>query len=177
MKLFLFIYLIIIPFFPGKPIENARISIEETNRREIVAFQKTGIQGEAAFKHLDAGEYRLIIEFPQQEGKWIKTKRKFNTLTKASYNPDNKTYYYQGEEGFFSVKLKNIRRIDNESIQPIFREIRREEGRQIGISQFRTRKRGAQITIKVKALTASQFKRLTDKKGSITSTISIPGAR
>lgn len=176
MKFILFILVAFIPLFPGKSVENALFILENVNETEVVAFQKTGETGKVSFKHLNAGTFRIVIEFPQQNGKWIKTKRRFNNLTKASFNPQNKTYYYQGTEGFFSIKIENTRRIDPKSFNPVFREIRSENGNPINILQFESRNRGAFISLKIKVLTAAQFNRLTHK-GSTVSTISIPGAR
>lgn len=177
MRFLLFIIIATIPFFPGKPADEATVILENANGSEMIAFQRTGEKGKVSFKHLNAGTFSIVIEFPQQEGKWIKTKRRFNTLTKASYNPQNKTYFYQGAEGFFSIKIENTRRIDPNTFNPVFREIRSEKGNPINVLQFQARNRGAKISLKIKALTAAQYKRLTNKTKSTVSTISIPGAR
>ena len=166
-----------IPFFGGKPVNNARIFLETNGGRKLVAFQETGSQGKAGFKFLDAGNYQLLIEFPQQEGKWLKEKQRNSTFTKASYNPKTKTYYYQGEEGFFLVKIRGTKKIDNETFKSVFREKRTDEGLQIIISQFQAKNKGAQISIIINVITAAQFKRFTDKIQRDISTISIPGAR
>jgi len=52
-----------------------------------------------------------------------------------------------------------------------------EDGVRIAIAQFRAKKQGAQITMFVKAITAVQFKRFTEKVESDISTISILGTK
>jgi hypothetical protein len=182
MKLLIILFMGLIPFFSGKPVENAEITLDRGTGRKVVAFQQTGSQGKVAFKHLDAGNYRLMITFPQQEGKWVKERPRHSTLTKATYNPANKTYYYQAEEGFFAIKISGLKKVEKESFKPLFRENRtreeeEDESIQIIVSQFLAKNRGATISVAVKAITAAQFKRVTLKTGGDISTISIPGAR
>jgi len=182
MKLLIILFTGLIPFFSGKPVENAEITLDRGTGRRVVAFQQTGSQGKVMFKHLDAGNYRLMITFPQQEGKWVKEKPRHSTLTKATYNPANKTYYYQAEEGFFAIKISGLKKVEKESFKPLFRENRtreeeEDENIQIIVSQFLAKNRGATISVAVKAITAAQFKRVTLKTGGDISTISIPGAR
>jgi hypothetical protein len=182
MKLLIILFTGLIPFFSGKPVENAEITLDRGTGRKVVAFQQTGSQGKVAFKHLDAGNYRLMITFPQQEGKWVKERPRHSTLTKATYNPANKTYYYQAEEGFFAIKISGLKKVEKESFKPLFRENRtreeeEDESIQIIVSQFLAKNRGASISVAVKAITAAQFKRVTLKAGGDISTISIPGAR
>ena len=119
----------------------------------------------------------MLIEFPQQEGKWIKEKKKHQTLAKATYNEKNNTYYYQGVEGFFSIKFESTRRIDSDEFRPVFREVRGGSDRQIVIAEFETRKDGARIEFTVKALTAGKFKKATQKIENDISTISIQGIK
>lgn len=182
MKLLIILFTGLIPFFSGKPVENAEITLDRGTGRRVVAFQQTGSQGKVMFKHLDAGNYRLMITFPQQEGKWVKEKPRHSSLTKATYNPANKTYYYQAEEGFFAIKISGLKKVEKESFKPLFRENRtreeeEDENIQIIVSQFLAKNRGATISVAVKAITAAQFKRVTLKTGGDISTISIPGAR
>jgi hypothetical protein len=155
--------LLVIPFLGGKPTEQTNIYLNSIITREIVAFQQTGTKGKVNFKYLNVGSYELIAEFPQQEGKYIKEKRKYNTLTVSSYNPKNKTYYYQSYEGYFSVKFSGLKKIPKESIKAVFREQRGEEGFKVVLSEFKAINNGANITVSVKTLTAAQFKRATDK--------------
>lgn len=159
----------------GKPVENAVVFIESQERNnKPVAHQITGESGKVAFQFLDKGNYQLLIDFPQQEGKWIEEKRRHYTITKSSYNIQNKTYYYKGEKGYFSVKFSGLRRIDSENFKPVFREIRQDENSLINILDFDTRRRGGKIQVKIKALTAKQFKRKTDKIEHDISELSMP---
>jgi len=119
----------------------------------------------------------LVIAFPQQEGKWIKEKRKHSTLAKATFNEKNKTYYYQGEEGYFSVKLKKVRKIDSGSFRAVFKENKGDAEQQIVIAEFIAKKNGAQFSLLIKKLTAAQFKKATDKVGNDISMISIPNIK
>ena len=118
-----------------------------------------------------------MIEFPQQEGKWIKENKKHSTLAKASFDEKHRIYYYQGTEGFFAIKFESTRRIDSDEINPVFREVRGEEERQIIIAEFQTRKDGARLELTVKAITAKKFKKATQKIQNDISTISIQGIK
>ena len=119
----------------------------------------------------------MLIEFPQQEGKWIKEKKKHSSLAKASFNEKNRTYYYQGIEGYFAIKFKATRRIDSDQFKPVFREIRTERERQIVIAEFQTRKDGARIELTINAITSQKFKTATKKIQNDISTISIQGIK
>lgn len=101
MRLLFLLFISIIPFFSGKPAQNAKVILEDISGKREIGSQIVGEKGKATFQYLNEGSYRLAIEFPQQEGKWIKEKARHRTLTKASFNEKNKTYYYQGTEGFF----------------------------------------------------------------------------
>lgn len=155
-------------------MQDAVVIIENIRSSELVAWQQTGGNGKVTFQHLDEGNYRLLLEFPQLEGKWLRENRRHRVLTKASYNPKNKTYYYQGEEGYFSVKFSKIRRIESESFKAAFREIRMEDNNEYLVARFQTNKNGAQISVLVKKITAAQFKRAVEKIDRDISQISIP---
>ncbi len=146
-------------FFHKKPATNARVILEDTSLRKQVGFLETGEKGKAGFQYLNQGSYRLIIEFPQQEGKWIKEKKKYSTLAKASFNEKNKTYYYQGSEGYFAIQFKSTRRIDNDQFKPVFRELKGEHERQIVVAEFQTRKAGARIEFTIEAITAMKIQK------------------
>ena len=177
MNYLMILYMAIIPFIGKKPAENTEIFLESISKREIVAFQKTSEKGKAEFQYMEEGDYRLQVVFPQQEGKYLKNKRKTRTLTKASYDADSKTYYYQGIEGFFSVKFSGLKRIDSEDFYAVFRENRDENEIRIIIAQFQTRRDGAEISLSVNVLTAAQFKKATDKVGNDISMMSIPNMK
>lgn len=163
--------------FQKKPATNAKVILEDARLRKQVGYQETGKKGEAGFQYLDEGSYRLLIEFPQQEGKWIKEKKKHSTLAKASFNEKNRTYYYQGIEGYFAVKFESTRRVDSDEFRPVFREIRGDRERQIVIAEFQTSKDGARIELTVKAITAAKFKEATKKIKNDISTLSIQGIK
>jgi hypothetical protein len=164
-------------FFQKKPATNARIILEDTKLRKQIGFQETGEKGKAGFQYLNEGSYRLIIEFPQQEGKWIKEKKKHSTLAKTSFNEKNKTYYYQGSEGYFAIQFKSTRRIDSDQFKPVFRELKGENERQIVVAEFQTRKAGARVEFLIEAITARKFKKATHKIENDISTISIQGIK
>lgn len=48
------------------------IIFEDTKLRKQVGYQETGEKWKAGFQYLNEGSYRLLIEFPQLDGKWIK---------------------------------------------------------------------------------------------------------
>lgn len=164
-------------FFHKKPATNAKVIVEDARLRKQIGYQETGEKGKAGFQYLNEGSYRLLIEFPQQAGKWIKEKKKHSTLAKASFNEKNRTYYYQGVEGYFAVKFESTRRVDSDEFRPVFREVRGGDERQIVIAEFQTRKDGARIELTVRAITASKFKKATHKIENDISTISIQGIK
>jgi uncharacterized surface anchored protein len=163
--------------FQKKPATNARVILEDARLRKEIGTQETGENGKAGFQYLDEGSYRLLIEFPQQEGKWIKEKKKHITLAKASFNEKNRTYYYQGIEGYFAVKFESTRRVDSDEFRPVFREVRGGDERQIVIAEFQARKDGARVELTVTAITAGKFKKATQKIENDISTISIQGIK
>lgn len=155
---------------------DARVILEDISGANQIASQIVGEKGKASFQYLNEGSYRLVIEFPQQHGKWLKEKQQHRTLTKATYNEKNGTYYYQGSEGFFSVKLKKFRKFDRESFRTVFKEGREEE-RKIVIAEFIAKRNNAQFSLQIRKLTAKQFKRLTDKVENDISMYSIQGIK
>ena len=62
--------------FQKKEATNAKVILEDARLRKQVGYQETGNKGKAGFQYLSEGSYRLLIEFPQQEGKWLKEKKK-----------------------------------------------------------------------------------------------------
>ena len=173
MRLLFLLFISVIPFFSGKPAKDAKVILEDISGKTQIGSQTVGEKGKAGFQYLNEGSYRLAIEFPQQDGKWIKEKARHRTLTKASFNEKNKTYYYQGTEGFFSVKFKKVRKIKPDTFRSVFKESRGEAERQIVIAEFIAKKNGAQFSLLIKKLTAKQFKKATDKVGNDISMISI----
>ncbi|HKJ79422.1 MAG TPA: hypothetical protein VKA10_07800 [Prolixibacteraceae bacterium] len=173
MKLiFLFLVLAWL-FLGGNPAQDAVFILENNRNNEQVFWQRTGENGKVSMQHLDEGNYRLVIEFPQLDGKWLREKKRHEVMTKATYNPKKRTYYYQGDEGFFSVKFSRIKRIESE--KAVFQEIRLEDRNEYVIARFETSKMGAKISMQVKKLTSAQFKRAVEKiEEPDISTLSIP---
>lgn len=161
----------------SKTIPKAVVTLESGSGKEVIGTQKTGESGKAGFYFLDPGYYQMLIEFPQQEGKYIEGKQKHSTLTKVTYNGAKRIYYYQGIEGYFSVKIIGLKRIDKETLQALFRERFKGEKLQILMGQFEAIKSGASISVEVEAITAADFKKATDKLGNDISTISIQGTK
>lgn len=98
-------------------------------------------------------------------------------MTKASYNPKTKTYYYQGIEGYFSIKFSGISKINGENFNTVFEEERGNENNKNCIAKFGAHKNGASVSLLIRAITASQFKKATDKIGQDISTQSIRGTK
>jgi hypothetical protein len=177
MRFLVVVFLLVSTLLSAKPVAKAKLILEPGSGREVIAVHNTGELGKVSFNYLDAGYYLLYVEFPQQEGKYIKESTKHTTLTKVTYNGKNRTYYYQGLEGYFAVRLNGLKKMNKESVQAVFRERHKEDKLQILMAQFEAAREGASITIAVEALTASQFKKATDKLGSDISTISIQGVK
>ncbi|HYQ56113.1 MAG TPA: hypothetical protein VEP89_02120, partial [Draconibacterium sp.] len=112
-----------------------------------------------------------------QEGKYIKEKPKHETMTKATYNLKNKTYYYQGTEGFFSIKFRDISKIKSENFSAVFREERDGEDKYNAVAEFGIHNAGGSIGVSVEAITAAQFKKAVDKIGQDITTQSIQGIK
>lgn len=177
MKLLIFLYISVVFIFAGKPAQNAKIILEDISGNNEIAAQIVGEKGKASFHYLNGGSYRVAIEFPQQTGKWIEEKPKHSTLTKATYNEKNGTYYYQGSEGFFSVKLKKFRKVDRDSFRTVYKEGRRGDDSKKVIAEFIAKRNNAQFSVQIKKLTAKQFKKATDKIGNDISMYSIQGIK
>lgn len=175
MNLLVLLFIAVFSIFTGKPTAKTEVYLEKGE--QLIAFQGTGEKGKASFSHLDAGSYNLSILLPQQEGKYIKEKPKHESMTKATYNPKTKTYYYQGTEGFFSIKFTGISKIKSENFKAVFKEDREEEDTFNVIAEFGVHKNGGSIGVFVKAITASQFKKASDKIGQDISTQSIRGIK
>jgi hypothetical protein len=172
MKLLLLIFISIWPFEKGEPVQDAHVILEKLRNRESVAWQKTGENGKVYIGHVADGDYRLIVALPQQDGKWTKTARRHRVLTKASFNEKKGIYYYQGEEGYFSIKFSKTKRIKDDDFNPVFREIREEGEYLYEIANFKVSRNNAGIALKINKLTAAQFKRSVEKTQDI-STMSI----
>ncbi|WP_340111791.1 hypothetical protein [Maribellus mangrovi] len=174
MRLLFFLLAGLILLFGGKPAKNTGIYLEKGS--QLIAYQLTGDKGKVSFEYLDEGNYKISVLFPQQEGKYIKDKPKHRTLSKASYNAKKKTYYYQGNEGYFAIKFSGLSRIKSENFNAVFHEEKNGEDTYNVILQFGAHGKNASISVSVEALTAAQFKKATDKATNI-STLSIPNIR
>lgn len=177
MNLFIILIISFFTLFSGNRVSDVQVFLEDASGNKRIAFQKTGIKGETGFSYLDAGSYQVLIKFPQQKGKYIKEKARHRTLTKATYNEKNKTFYYQGVEGFYAVKFKKRKKIDRDSFRAVFEESRGEEEERFTIACFLAKRDGAEISLVVNALTAKQFKKATDKVRNDISMISIRGIK
>ena len=177
MKLIILLLITSMSIFSSKKVRDAKVYLEDISGTELIAFQKTGEEGKVAFKYLDAGKYRILIDFPQQRGKWVEEKSKHSTLTKASYNAKTKSYFYQGYEGFFMIEFEGIKNIESENFGVVFKEDKDEEEIRIVLVEFIAGKDNANITVSVKAITASQFKKYTDKAENDISMFSIQGIK
>jgi hypothetical protein len=177
MRLLIFLLTFSSFLFQKKPATNALVILEDARLRKQVGYQETGEKGKAGFQYLNEGSYRLLIEFPQQEGKWIKEKKQNSSLAKASFNEKNRTYYYQGIEGYFAIKFEATRRIGSDEFKPVFREVKGERERQIVIAEFQARRDGARVELTINAITAKKFKKATKKIQNDISTISIQGIK
>lgn len=175
MRLVVILFVSILSIFSGKPAQNTEVYLEKG--RQLIAYQITGEKGKIDFQHLDPGSYRISVILPQQDGKYIKEKPKHRTLTKATYNPKKKTYYYQGDEGFFALKFTGLSKIKGENFRAVFKEEHNEEKTFIVISEFGAHGKNASIGISVQVITAAQFKKASEKAGDNISMLSIPNIR
>lgn len=177
MYLLNFLFIALITLFAGKPAPTTQVFLEKGGHEQLYAYQISGDKGKVSFKHLDAGSYRLLLAFPQQSGKYIEEKAKHQSLTKASYNTRTKTYYYQGSEGYFSVKISGLSKVRRSNFTTVFEEEREEELTRNAIVEFGAHGNGASISLSIKAITAAQFKKATDKISQDISVMSIRGVK
>ena len=175
MRLVVILFVAFLSIFSGKPAKNTEVYLEKG--KQLIAYQITGEKGKIDFRHLDPGSYRISVIFPQQDGKYIKDKPKHRTMTKATYNPKNKTYYYRGDEGYFALKFTGLSKIKSENFRAVFKEERTDEKTYIIISEFGAHSKNASIGISIQAITAAQFKRASEKSTNDISTLSIPNIR
>lgn len=175
MNLLILLFATFLLLFTGKPAEETKVYLEKGE--QLIAFQATGEKGKVSFDYLDAGSYSLSLALPQQGGKYIKEKPKHGSMTKATYNPKTKTYYYQGNEGYFAIKFTNTSKIKGDNFRAVFKEDRDDEYTFYVIAEFGIHRNGGSIGILVKAITASQFKKASDKIGQDISTQSIRGIK
>lgn len=175
MNLLVLLFTALLLIFTGKPAERTEVYLEKGE--QLIAFQATGEKGKVSFEHLDAGSYRVSVVLPQQEGKYIKEKRKHESMTKATYNPKTKTYYYQGTEGYFAIKFTSTSKIQRDNFSAVFKENRDEEDTYYVLAEFGIHRNGGSIEVLVKAITAAQFKKASDKIGQDISTQSIKGMK
>lgn len=175
MRLIVILFVSILSLFSGKPAKNTEVYLEKG--RQLIAYQITGEKGKIDFQHLDPGSYRISVILPQQDGKYINGKPKHKTLTKAAYNPKNKTYYYQGREGFFALKFTGLSKIKSENFHAIFKEEQNEKKTFIVISEFGAHGKNASIGISIQAITPAQFKKASEKAANNISMLSIPNIR
>ncbi len=160
---------------PGKPAPKAGVYLEKGS--ELIAYQSAGENGKVIFHHLDAGSYRLSLTFPKQDGKFLKDNPRNRTQTKAAYNPHKKTYYYQGEEGYFVVRFTDLSKVKSENFHASFSEEKDEKNTFVVVTKFGAHRNNASIGVSVRAITAAQFKKAADRAGNDISTLSIPNNR
>lgn len=175
MQFIVILFTTLLFIFQGRPAGHTEIYIEKG--KQLIAYQITGDKGKVKFQYLDAGSYSVSVVFPQQEGKFIKEKPKHRTLTKANYNPKNKTYYYQGDEGYFAIKFSGLSKIKSENFRATFQEEKTDDKTYIVIAQIGAHGNNASLGISVRAITAAQFKKATEKGGNDISILSIPNIR
>ena len=92
--------------FQKKPATNARVILEDARLRKQVGYQETGEKGKAGFQYLNEGNYQLLIEFPQQEGKWIKEKNITVPLPKPVLTKKTRPTIIRELKGILPLNLK-----------------------------------------------------------------------
>ena len=178
MRFFYILFFAFVPFFGTTPAKNAEVYLERGAKNELVAFQKTGSKGKVSFRHLDTGSYRLLLTFPQQRGKFIREKPRHESMTKATYNPKSKTYYYQGKEGFFAIQFSGVSKINREQFKAVYKEDNDKNDVVYSIiAEFSAHTDGAAISLDIDAITAAKFKRATERIEDDISTQSIRGMK
>lgn len=176
MHLFIVLLYTILSIFGGQPTEKAEVYLEKG--RQLTGFQVTGVKGKAEFNYLDAGSYRVSIVFPQQDGKFMKDKPKYRSLSKASYNSRKRTYYYQGNEGYFAIHFSGISNVKSENFVAVYKEEKDEDSTYQVLAEFGAHKNNASLSIRVETLTPARFKKLVEKPGTNDiSILSIPNIR
>ncbi len=176
MQVLLILVFWVFSIFGGHRTDKAEVYLE--NGKQLVGFRATGVKGKVEFNHLDAGSYRVSIVFPQQDGKYMKDKPKYRSLSKASYNPRKKTYYYQGNEGYFAIHFSGISNVKSENFVAVFKEEKDEENTYQVLVEFGAHRNNAGISIRIETLTPARFKKAVEKTATNDiSILSIPNIR
>ena len=175
MPLTIFFLAAVLGIFGQQPAQSTEVFLEKGS--QLIAYQITGEKGKVDFRYLDAGSYKLSVVFPQQSGKFVETKPKFQTLAKACYHSKNKTYYYQSNEGYFALKFSGISKIRSENFQLVLREEEHAEKKFIVILEFGAHGKNASLGISIRAITAARFQKMAEKADTNISMLSIPNIR
>ncbi len=120
MRLLIFLLTFSSFLFQRKPATNALVILEDTKLRKQIGYQETGEKGKAGFQYLNEGSYRLLIEFPQQEGKWIKEKKKHSTLAKASLTKERELIITREAKVILPLNLRQPGALKAISLNPFF---------------------------------------------------------
>jgi hypothetical protein len=105
-------------------LNGANLSVVNTVDNEIVAFQKIGQSGDFEFSNLDAGNYILLVEIPENSVKTVdkRTKHKYESEIETGYNIDKEVFMWQHPDGYIELKYKRLNRIA-EPLEPVFEPV------------------------------------------------------
>lgn len=105
----------------GEPVVKSKISLESVSTKETVAFIQTGKSGNFLFSNLDAGEYNLYLEVPENAAKTLdkKMRQKFENDIEAAFNSDKDTWLWQHPDGFLKIEFSTLKKLA-EPLSPLF---------------------------------------------------------
>jgi hypothetical protein len=123
MNTFMLLVLLQLNFFgsSGEPVIKSKISLDAVSAQETVAFIQIGKSGNFLFSNLDAGQYDLFIEIPENATKTLdkRMRQKFENDIEAAYNTDKDTWLWQHPDGFLKIEFGTMKKLA-EPYTPVF---------------------------------------------------------
>ncbi len=97
----------------GEALQGSTVTIANATSNTPVAFMLIGQTGNFEFANLDPGNYKLILNVPQNTVKSVdrRTRHKFESDIEAGYNPGKTAFFWQHPDGFVKVDFKRKSRI------------------------------------------------------------------
>lgn len=105
----------------GEPVVKSKISLESVSSQETIAFIQIGNSGNFLFSNLDAGNYDLYLEVPENTAKTLdkKMRQKFENDIEAAYNSDKSTWLWQHPDGFLKIEFGTKKKLADPLV-PVF---------------------------------------------------------
>ncbi len=147
---------------PGEKVRNAIVYLETESGGLPVAFQKTGKAGKVTFAYLDKDVYKLVMSLPQQKGKLTRETEGEPTDLQVAYHTHKRIYFFQGREGYFTLRFTGIKNLSDSNITPMLERDPKLNDRVI-TGKFEVDGNYGSVTLKISALSHKSYRKLIDK--------------